>query len=293
MAVPVIINPAANSTKASSQLERVRRLQPGPELHLTQGVGHARVLAAELAAAGHPLIVAAGGDGTVNEVLNGLAQHNAKVTDPSKQVALGVLPVGTMNVFAYEMGLPGRDLESCWKIICSGRQREIDVWKANDEYFLQLAGVGLDAAIVKETSWELKKRFGPLSYVMSAARVLGKEAPMMEIELPNRPSLFGSIVLIGNGRHYGGPVPVFREASNSDGLLDILILHQQRPLEVFQFLSALTLTGYSECNDIDYLQVPSFRVISKSQVPYELDGELGLETPVTFQAASFRLRVSA
>lgn len=291
MAVPVIINPAANSTKASSQVERVRRLQPAPELHLTSGVGNARELAAQLAAQGHPLIVAAGGDGTVNEVINGLAQHNLRVSDPAKQTALGILPVGTMNVFAYELGLPGRDLEACWQIIHSGRSREIDLWQANRHFFVQLAGVGLDAAIVKETSWELKKRFGPLSYVMSAARVLGQEAPLLAVEMPDRPPLYGSIVLVGNGRHYGGPVPVFRNASNCDGLLDVLIFHKQRALEVFQFLSALTLTGYTECGDIDYLQLPAFRVTSKHQVPYELDGELGEETPVEFKAAPFRLKV--
>jgi diacylglycerol kinase (ATP) len=293
MAVPVIINPAANSTKAAAQLERVRRLQPAPELHLTEGIGHARELAATLAAQGHPIVVAAGGDGTVNEIVNGIAEHNLRVPDPAKHAALGVLPVGTMNVFAYEMGLPGRDLEACWHIITSGEPREIDLWQANDEFFIQLAGVGLDAAIVQETSWELKKRFGPLSYVMSAARVLGREAPILEIETPNRPPLFGSIVLIGNGRHYGGPVPVFRDASNSDGLLDVLILHEQRALEVFQFLSALTLTGYSECGDIDYLQLSSFRVTSAQEVPYELDGELGKMTPVEFKAAPFRMKICA
>jgi diacylglycerol kinase (ATP) len=293
MAFPVIINPAANSTKAAAQLERVKRLQPAPELCVTSGIGHARELARELAAEGHPLIVAAGGDGTVNEVVNGLAEHNALLGDSAKHTALGVLPVGTMNVFAYELGLPGRDLEACWEIITRDQPREIDLWQANDEFFVQLAGVGLDAAIVKETSWELKKRFGPLSYVMSAARVLGQEAPMLEIEMPDRPQLFGSIVLIGNGRHYGGPVPVFREASNTDGLLDVIILHQQRALEVFQFLSALTGGGYAECGDIDYLQVPSLRVTSAQEVPYEIDGELGKETPVKFRAAPFRQKVCA
>jgi diacylglycerol kinase family enzyme len=128
---------------------------------------------------------------------------------------------------------------------------------------------------------------------MSAARVLGQEAPMLQIDMPNRPTLHGSIVLVGNGRHYGGPVPVFRNASNSDGLLDVLILHQHRAFEIFQFLSALTVTGYSECNDIDYLQVPAFRVTSAAEVPYELDGELGKDTPVEFKAAPFRLKVCA
>src|SRR5690349_3211049 len=104
MAIPVIINPAANSTRAAAQMERVRRLEPAPELHLTEGIGHARELAAKLAAEGRPLVVAAGGDGTVNEIINGLALHNVRVDDPARRTALGVLPVGTMNVFAYELG---------------------------------------------------------------------------------------------------------------------------------------------------------------------------------------------
>lgn len=293
MSIPVIINPAANSTRASAQLDRVRRLRPAPELHPTKGVGDARELARELAGQGHPLIVAAGGDGTVNEVVNGLAEHNCSCDDASRHAALGILPVGTMNVFAHEIGLPGRNLEACWEVIHSGQQRAIDLWQANGHFFIQLAGVGLDAAIVQGTSWEMKKRYGPLSYVMTAARVLGNEPPLLSVELPDRPLLYGSIVLVGNGRHYGGPVPVFRNASNSDGLLDIIIFHQQRALEVFQFLSALTLTGYTECRDIDYLQVPSFRVSSARPAPYELDGELGQVTPVDFCAAPFRMRVAA
>ena len=294
--VPIIINPAANSTKASAQMERIRRLQPAPEIHVTEGIGSAREIAESLALQGHSVVVAAGGDGTVNEVINGLGaaatqQSSAGQTKPA--VALGILPVGTMNVMAYELGLPGRNLEACWELIHSGTTREIDLWQANDQYFAQLAGVGFDAEIVQQTPWEMKRRFGPLSYVMTAAKILGQEAPMLSVEIEGRPPLYGSVVLIGNGRHYGGPVPVFRDASNTDGLLDVLIMHQRRPLEAFQFLSALVATGYQECNDIDYLQVKSLKVTSQQVVPYELDGELGLNTPVEFKAAPFRLRVRA
>ena len=294
--VPIIINPAANSTKASAQMERIRRLQPAPEIHVTEGIGSAREIAESLALQGHSVVVAAGGDGTVNEVINGLGaaatqQSSAGQTKPA--VALGILPVGTMNVMAYELGLPGRNLEACWELIHSGTTREIDLWQANDQYFAQLAGVGFDAEIVQQTPWEMKRRFGPLSYVMTAAKILGQEAPMLSVEIEGRPPLYGSVVLIGNGRHYGGPVPVFRDASNTDGLLDVLIMHQRRPLEAFQFLSALVATGYQECNDIDYLQVKSLKVTSQQVVPYELDGELGLNTPVEFKAAPFKLRVRA
>lgn len=291
MAIPIIINPAANSTKASAQMERIRKLQPMAEIHVTEGVGSAREIAARLAAEGHPVVVAAGGDGTVNEVVNGLTSHHLTLADPSRHTALGILPVGTMNVMAYELGLPGRNLEACWELIQSGTTREIDLWQANEQYFAQLAGVGFDAEIVQQTPWEMKRRFGPLSYVMTAARILGQEAPVLSVEIEGRPPLYGSVVLLGNGRHYGGPVPVFRDASNTDGLLDVIIIHQRRPLEAFQFLSALVASGYQECSDIDYLQVPSLKVTSEQIVPYELDGELGLNTPVEFKLAPFKLKI--
>jgi len=291
MPIPVIINPAAHSARAASQTDRIRKLSPAPELHVTDGPGSAEKLASLLAEEGHKVIVAAGGDGTVNEVVNGISNYNATLGSPNDHVSLGILPVGTMNVMAYEMALPGRNLEANWEIINQGATRDVDLWMANDQYFCQLAGVGLDAEIVQQTTWDMKKRFGPLSYVMTAARVLGQEAPLLSVEIDGRPPLFGSVVLVGNGRHYGGPVPVFKNASNSDGLLDIIIFHGRGPLEVFQFLSAMTVTGFSECGDLDYLQAKSFRVTSEKAVPFELDGELGKVTPVVFQPAPFQLKV--
>ena len=293
MTVPIILNPAARSTRAGGLEQRIRSLQPAGEVHLTQRAGDAERIAFELAELGHPCVVAAGGDGTVNEVIHGVARHNATVADVAKQTILGVLPAGTMNVLAYEMRLPGRDIEACWEIIQSGSHREIDLWQANDSFFAQLAGVGLDAEIVQATTKEMKNRFGPLSYAISAAAVLTREAPMLSLQIEGRPPLYGSVVLIGNGAHYGGPVPVFRQARNDDGLLDIIVFHQRRPLEVFQFLRAVASGDFSDCGDIDYLQASSFRVESEDVVPYEIDGELGRSTPVSFRAAPFKLKIIA
>ncbi len=292
MSIPVIINPAANSTRAQAQIERIRRLQPEPQIHLTSGMGSAEKIAFALAAEQYPLVVAAGGDGTVNEVINGLARYRETQPEGAPMTTLGILPVGTMNVMAYELGLPGRNLETCWEIIQQGRQTSVDLWQANHQYFAQLAGVGFDAQVVQETTWEMKRRFGPLSYAMSAAKVLTQEAPMLSVEIEGRPALHGSIVLIGNGRHYGGPVPVFGQASNTDGLLDILIFHHRRPLEMIQFLGAMALKEYAGCGDIDYVQASHFQVTSTETVPYELDGELGSMTPVSFQPAPVKLPVT-
>lgn len=293
MAVPIILNPAARSTRAGGLERRIRALRPAAEVHLTRGAGDAERLAFELAAHGHPCVVAAGGDGTVNEVIHGISRHNATVADSAAHTALGILPAGTMNVLAYELKLPGRDLEACWQIIQSGSVREIDLWRANDGFFAQLAGVGLDAEIVRETTKEMKNRFGPFSYAISAAAVLGREAPLLSLQLEGRPPLYGSVVLVGNGAHYGGPVPVFRRARNDDGLLDIIVFHQRGPLEALQFLRAVASGDFSECGDIDYLQASSFRIESENPVPYELDGELGRSTPVTFRPAPFPLKIAA
>ena len=132
--LPVILNPAARSTRAARLAERIRALQPAPELHFTRSPGDAQRLARELAAQGHKIVVAAGGDGTVNEAVNGLCAAQPDRPDPADHVALGVLPAGTMNVFAHELGLPGR-LEECWERLSRRNLREVDLWQANGKFF--------------------------------------------------------------------------------------------------------------------------------------------------------------
>ena len=294
MPIPVILNPAARSTKAAALEHALRRLSPEPELHLTSGPGDAALIAEKLAAAGHELVVSAGGDGTMNEVLQGLCRANASRKPGEKHTALGVLPLGTMNVFSVELKLPGRDIEGCWREITSGQRREVDLWMANDMYFAQLAGVGLDAQIVQETSWEAKKKYGPLSYVMSAVNVLMRPPPTLSVQIDGKAPLLGSVVLIGNGKHYGGPFPLFRDASNTDGKLDLIIFRGLGGLEFLQLLRGMLLDGYQECEYLDYLQASEFTVTSDAgETPVELDGELAeLNAPVLFRPAPFRLSVA-
>ena len=294
MPIPVIMNPAARSTKAASLETVVRGLSPEPEVHLTTAPGDAGMIAERLADEGHDLIVSAGGDGTMNEVLQGLCRSNARRKPGQKHTALGVLPLGTMNVFSVELKLPGRDMPACWERITAGNRQEIDLWMANDMYFTQLAGVGLDAQIVQDTSWERKKKYGPLSYVMSAVNVLMRTPPTLSVEIEGRSPLLGTVVLIGNGRHYGGPFPLFRDASNSDGKLDLIIFRGLGGMEFIQLLRGMLLDGYRECEYLDYLQTSEFTVSSDhGAVPVELDGELAdLRAPVVFRRADFALSVA-
>jgi YegS/Rv2252/BmrU family lipid kinase len=275
MPIPVILNPAARSTKAAALEQALRMLSPAPELHLTKGPADAAVIAEWLAAEGHEFVVAAGGDGTMNEVLQGICRAKSRRKPGEKHTALGVLPLGTMNVFSIELKLPGKDLVECWRRITNGTRCEIDLWMANDLYFAQLAGVGLDAQIVQETSWEAKKKFGPLSYVMSAVNVLLRPPPMLSVEIDGKAPLLGTVVLIGNGRHYGGPFPLFRDASNTDGKLDLIIFRGLGGLEFLQLLRGMLLDGYHASECLDYVQTCAFTVTSDAgDAPVELDGEL-------------------
>lgn len=291
--IPVILNPAARSTQAAAREQAIRSLSPAPELILTSYPGEATEIAERLARENRPLVVAAGGDGTMNEVLQGICRVNEKRPLGEAHTALGVLPVGTMNVFALELGLPSADLPACWQRLSSGRLRPIDLWMANELYFVQLAGVGLDAEIIQETPWERKKRLGPLSYVVSAVQVLGRRPPVLTVKIAERPDMHGSVVLIGAGRHYGGPVKIFPKADNQDGLLDVLVFRQLGGWEFAQMIRAILERGYETALDLDYLQVSEFTVTAEPAAPYELDGELiQASTPVHFKKAPFVLQVA-
>jgi diacylglycerol kinase (ATP) len=187
----VILNPAAGNEEAKYWQERVESITRGCLIHTTSHPGAAEVLARQAVRDGFGKIVAAGGDGTVNEVVNGLAGSN---------VALGLLPIGTVNVFAMEIGLPSHNLELCWDVIQGENMRLIDLPSANGKCFVQLAGVGLDAQVVKETSLAFKRSFGPLSYLISAAQIAARQPPKLSIESENAPIEEGSFVLIGKGR---------------------------------------------------------------------------------------------
>jgi diacylglycerol kinase (ATP) len=268
--IPVILNPAARSAKASGRLEAIKELSDRIKLCPTTGPGDARRIARELALAGASVVVAAGGDGTINEIVNGLRDAG-----PEHQAALGLLPSGTMNVFSVELGLPVNSLVDCWEVILRNQRKTIDLWDANGHAFMQLAGVGLDAEIIKETTWERKKALGPLSYVISAAQCIGKTAPQMNIFGAGREPIQGSVVLVGNGKRYGGPLKVFPQADNQDGLLDVVVLRRHSYGKVFAALLSLLLSGYDRrSKDLEYFQTKELRIESDVDIPVEADGEL-------------------
>jgi diacylglycerol kinase (ATP) len=280
----VILNPAARSERARRWRTRVEQLARGAVLCATSCTGEAQTLARRAALEGYEKIVAAGGDGTINEVVNGLAGTDA---------ALGLLPMGTVNVFATELQLPAARLEQCWQIICAGRTRGIDLPNANGKHFVQLAGVGLDAQAVKETSMALKRSFGPLSYLISAAQIASRPPPRLVVESENAVTREGSFVLIGNGRLYGGRFPFFKRALIDDGLLDVLVFKRIGYFDIIRYLQDVIFSASISLPEVEYFQTARIRVSSPESVPVEVDGELIGTCPVEFRIGERPLRVLA
>jgi len=281
----VILNPTAGSPEhIRSWQQRIESLAGDCPIRVTLHSGEAEALTRHAVKEGFTRIVAAGGDGTVTQVANGLAGSNA---------TLGVLPMGSVNVFAMELGLPLHSLQRCWEIIQDTSVRLVDLPSANGKYFVQLGGVGLDAQVVKETSLAFKRSFGPLSYLISAAHIAARQPPKLFIESENAPVEEGSFVLVGNGRLYGGPFPFFKHAIIDDGLFDVVVFTRLGYLEIVKYLQDVVFSSDIKVPEIEYFQTRRLRITSEQDVPLELDGELAGNCPVDFRIREKALRVLA
>lgn len=286
--IPVIYNPASKGGNSANKGAMLHALSPLIDLVPTGGPGDATHIAEGLVRSGVRQIVAAGGDGTINEVIKGVLN-----ADKKREVAFGVLPIGTANVFALELGLPMNNLERCWQIIERGGSRKVDVWAGNGKPFIQLAGIGFDAAVIDETSYEFKQLAGPMSYVLNAMRIFGESHERLTVEADtiNTP-INAAFVLVGNGMRYGGPMKFFPDAMNDDGLLDVVVFCKQELPVLLKFFHAVALGQIPKRGgDFFAFQCKKLNISSEHSVPFELDGELVGSTPLKIAHAG-KLQVS-
>ena len=287
----VIFNPAARGDKARRFRRHLDEVGSHSTLKLTSCPGDARRLAAEAVTEGFQTIVAAGGDGTVNEVLNGLGDAPGGF----EQACLGVLPLGTVNVFARELGISAK-FENAWAVIQNGKEVRIDLPKVEYGsagkviYFAQLAGAGLDARAIELVQWELKKRVGPLAYVFAGLQAL-MAAPLKITATGCQHNSVGGLVLVGNGRLYGGPFCIFPKADLRDGLLDVCVFPRVNWFTLARCGPPLLLSGRLPASVTECFQAESLQLTSVAPAPFEVDGELIGHLPAKFSLQRAGLRV--
>ncbi|GAB5470492.1 MAG: diacylglycerol kinase family lipid kinase [Rhodospirillales bacterium] len=255
------------------------------DLHQTIGPGDAKAVAERAAQAAYDCIVAAGGDGTINEAVNGIMQSDATSPPP-----LGVLPLGTANVLALELALPSNP-ERAANVVLSGARRRVALGVANGRHFALMAGVGFDAAVVATVDPGWKRRLRQGAYVLSCLQQLLRfRFPHYRVTVGAETFTARSLIAC-KARHYGGPFVLAPAADLTDPSLQLFIFERAGPLTAFRFGIALLRGRLHRAKGVRLLQAVEVKVEGPDGDPVQGDGELVACLPLFLSVAKARLDV--
>ncbi len=299
----LIVNPAAGQGKPQDALEGLQAAL-GPVLgrvFVTQKTGDAEQAARDAAGQGFDAVLVAGGDGTVNEVINGL------LTAPGapRPLPLGLVPLGTQNVLASELGMAASgDWDAVAAMLRAGKTRRLDVGLAETRYFVLMAGFGFDAVVVREVLRPVKEFFGPAAYALATLGALAKHrSTAISLTLDGEEVHSEAfLVVVANASSYASrQIKLAPFAAPDDGWLDVCVF--ERPRRGFGMDRRIERVGFaSQMVSVlarRHLRDPSVRyyrarTIALSSVPPisgQLDGESFGETPVSIRIVPHALSV--
>lgn len=282
MKTTIICNPGAGSVEDRESIrEKLQELR-GAQVLFTENEGDAGRFAKDAIEQGQDLVVAAGGDGTLNEVINGIAEQ-------AGQIQVGLVPLGTGNDFARTLELPD-SIEDCIEILRAGKTRPVDLVRFTGEhvrYFVNVSAGGFSGTVDEKLTPEIKKTWGPLAYLRSAAEALPElkgyrttivldEGEPIELELYN--------AVVANGRFVAGGTQVAPEALVDDGLLD-LVLVPKKPMSEIAFVTARMLLGkHLNSDGVIFHRAAKISITSKPGMWFNVDGETVGNEPALFEA---------
>ncbi|WP_460325066.1 diacylglycerol kinase [Paenibacillus sp. YSY-4.3] len=283
----------------SSGREEMRRLLPDvldrldlagieTSCHATTGEGDATREAAEAVRRGYDIIIAAGGDGTLNEVVNGMA--GLENLPP-----LGIFPMGTTNDFARAMGIPKRWEDYC-DLVIENKTRPIDIGKVNGRHFINIAGGGSLTELTYEVPSKLKTMIGQLAYYMKGIEKVASLSPTeLIISAEGHGVLEGEFMLflIANSNSVGGFEKLAPDARIDDGLLDVIAVRKCNLAEFIRLLTMALRGDHFSDPRVVYFKTKRMEVTSPGLVQLNLDGELGGELPGVFEILPSHLRIFA
>jgi diacylglycerol kinase (ATP) len=288
----LIVNPAAGSGKPLELLELLKQtLAPVVgAVVVTQGAGEAERAAYSAKANGFEAVLVAGGDGTINEVVNGL------LTAEENSLPLGLVPLGTQNVLAHELGLPASDLEATLAVFQAGRLRQIDVGLAGSRYFVLMAGFGFDAQVVQEVLQPVKALLGPAAYAFATMGALATyRSTAIRLRLDGeevRSEAF--LVVVANAASYAyRQIKLAPFAALDDGWLDICVF-ERAPTDRVGFASQmLAVLAHRHLRDprVRYYRGKQLILESDPPIQGQVDGDTFGRTPLTISVVPHALSV--
>ncbi|GAB4374321.1 MAG: diacylglycerol kinase [Deltaproteobacteria bacterium] len=283
--IRVIYNPVAG-TGAGSRIGRIRELLSASgtpfEIRETSGPGDAVLLAREAAHEGIPTVLAVGGDGTINETVNGLAGSGTR---------LAVVPHGTGNVFADEVGLPPT-VEGCLALLRDeGETIGVRLGQAEDRYFLLLASAGFDAEVVERMNSRQKNTLGIGAYYLAGLRHLLREQPTLWMEFPGKERVEAQSVLVFRGKKYGGGFTMIPEGGLLTDTLHVIALRRAGRWPLVRFAFAAMRGKALSSPDVLHRETDMLFVRSRIPSAVQVDGDYLGPLPVRFRMTGVTLRV--
>ena len=229
------------------------------------------------------MVIAVGGDGTINSVIQELA---------GSETALGIIPSGTFNVWARETGIP-LDISGARDVLLNGRTRRIDLGRVHDRYFLLMAGIGFGGTVTYSVKKEKMKRLGALGYLLTGVRLgLGFDSFRADITIDGRPQRTRALqVVVGNTKLYGSLLKFTWRAKCDDGLLDVCIVRGARKFERIVIMLDFILQRRERRKWVTYTTCSSIEVRTRKPVNFQVDGEPIGRTPATFTVVPAALKV--
>lgn len=277
----VIYNPTAGQWRRRRLRATLRGLEAlgcHLTLHETTRQGDAEATAARLSAGQFDAVVAAGGDGTINEVANGLVKAEGPVPP------LAIIPLGTANVLAQEIGLRGQPAAIA-RAIAEGERMTAHLGCANGRHFLMMAGVGFDAHVVANVDLALKRRTGKVAYVLETlAQALRYGFPLCQVEVDGRRYEAFSVVVC-NGRHYGGPFVAAPRADLGQPTFEVCLLRRAGWAHVLRYGIALVSGRLAALPDVQIESGARLRIDGENGLPVQGDGDIIAHLPVTIDIA--------
>jgi len=252
----------------------------------TAHAGHAEQLAQLAVEQGCSTLVAAGGDGTINEVINGMVAAKA----PERGVPLGIIPLGTANVLAVEMKLPKSSLGIA-RAITNGVATPLALGEINGRHFVMMAGAGFDAHVVKGVNLAIKKRFGQLAYGIAILQEAFRgEKRRYRIEVDGE-TLEAASLVVTNGRYYGGPFILAPAARLQDRRLYLCTFEKDGALNVMRYLAALGTGRLGALPDFACRPVDEVRIEGGNGEPLQIDGDSQGVLPTQIRAVDTGLKL--
>jgi diacylglycerol kinase (ATP) len=236
---------------------------------------------------GHDPIILGGGDGSVSSTVDFLAHYD---------VTLGLLPLGTANDFARTLEIPD-GLDAACRTIANGKVVDIDLGLAGDNFYVNVASVGLGVEATRALSPQLKKRIGPLAYPVAAIKAFLKHEPFTaRLTFPDgdhEPVGYGRLlqVAVGNGRFYGGGMVVAPNSGIDDRTLDVYVIKLGRQRDLFGVARYLKSGDFVKNESVDHFRTSRVRLETEPELSVNVDGELVAKTPEEFSVAANALHV--